>query len=238
VTVVPRRSDRSLIAIALLTVLLATSCKDGNELTGKNMPVPSKAPPEGFDVDTSKRPVVEELDAGPPKGEATPSAKSGRPALTPSEVEELGESLPELDNSLTMKALAVVPHSRIATFTACLKLSLTEATSQLVRAYQAKGWSDLKVSTPTHDEERRTVSANSKVFRMTGTVGGGGTIGCPDDKTHTKVALRFQERSPAPAATGLELNLKLPKKGVLRHGSPDARRPAPGTESPPPTPRD
>lgn len=202
------------------------------------MPVPTKAPPAGFDVDTAKRPVIAETDAGAPKAAVSASAKSAQPGLTEAEVTELGKTVPTLDNSLTMKALSGVPNSRVATLTVCLKLSLTEATSQLVRAYQGKSWTDLKVSTPPHDQERRTVTANTPLFRMTANVGGGGAIGCPDDDKHSKVALRFQERRPAAKAASSKLNMKLPKNGALRHERPASLRPAPGSESPPPVPRD
>ncbi len=204
------------------------------------MPVPTKARPEGFpDVDTGARPQLKELpkaevlDGGP-----APSTKA-RPALTASEVVALGQTLPTLRGELVLKALAVVPHSRVATMTICIPLPLEEATAQAAKGYRDNSWEAVRITTPPKYLERRRLSANSERYRMTATAQGGDTIGCPAADTHTKISLRFQERTPAPAATpSYKLETQVPTKKVTpRQGEAAALR-APSDESPPPAPRD
>ncbi|MCP4447424.1 MAG: hypothetical protein GY811_19095 [Myxococcales bacterium] len=229
-----RLRDHFWVAVVLLSV---GSCKDDNSLAEDNMPTPTKARPEGFaDIDTGARPNVpakrkkSTTDAGVPKSQA-------RPALSVTEITALGDSLPKLEGELVVKALAVVSKSRVATLTVCLSKPLTKATSQVVRAYRDNGWEDIRVTTPPIDKERKRLSANSVRYRMTATVEGGATIGCPTPEPHSKVAMRFQERTPPPTVQH-KTKMMVPKKKALHRPDPASVRRAPNDESRPPAPQD
>ncbi len=227
------------LTIALLVLSRGTGCKDDNSFAKGKMPVPSKARPDGFEeVDTGVRPVVETDEKAGESPKKTPPPSPKRPAFTDADMKELRASLPTLEGELVLEALSVVAHSRVATLTICLNKPLTEATSQVIRAYK-ETWQDIKVSTPPKNNKHRRLSANGKRFRMTAGAVGGSTIGCPNPETHTKVSFRFQERTPPGLpSSALKLDEIAPMKKGLPVKDPAVGRPAQGTESPPPAPQD
>ncbi len=228
------------IAAALLAV---AACRDDNDVSLESMPVLTKARPHGFeDIDTGERPKfdIEEAKNAKTEQDAKKAAKasSKKPGFSGQELKELRSLLPELADSLVLKALAGVPHSRIATLTVCLAKPLSKATSQLVRAYRTAKWSDIDLVTQStaaarKNQKQKQLSANAPRFRMTATIVGGSTIGCPNEKTHSKVSFRFQERQPAVPLPTLKADFARdprPKKKALKPQVPVVGRPAPSIE--------
>jgi hypothetical protein len=158
------------------------------------MPQPTKEAPEGFaDINTARRFVLAK-DAGP---EEPKSEKKGRPELSDEELKELKRSLPALEKARVLEALKVTPHSRLARMAFCVDLPVAETTSLFIRAYKRKKWSEVTVSTPPHDGNRRSFTGNSKRFRMNGNTSQGEFETCKKSQGQSRVALNFQERQPA-----------------------------------------
>ncbi len=191
-----------------LSVLLSLSCKEPRDLRGEPMQAPSKDTPTGFDVDTAKRPQFTQ-DAGPISTDALLSKRKNHPAFSAKEVAQLATTLPKLENARTLKDLVGVPRSRVAVQTICINEPLGRATTQLVRAYQSKKWSDVVIGRGA-SKTRKTITANSQHFRMTATVAGDEANVCAETAAHSKVTLRFQERVSGVAKPKGSTQPKLP----------------------------
>ncbi len=246
-------------------IALGIGCKDDNGVSADSMPVPTKSRPPGFeDVDTGKRPNIDDSKKNTKPKKPSHSAHK-KPGFSSAELKGLRELLPKLSSALVLDDLTTVRNARVATMSVCLPLPLTKASSRLVRAFREAAWTDIELSKPTKNATQRQFSANTKTYRLTASLIGGTTIGCPKPETHTKVAFRMQERQPAVGVPSKAMR-KAPAKDTSPEDAPtttDAatkaagatrgasfRRkalnvqgravalPAQGTESPPPAPQD
>ncbi len=233
-------------AVLLCALGLLIGCKDDHDVAPGSMPVPTRARPEGFEhIDTGKRPPI----AGETKkAKHVPATSSKKKSFSDEELGKIRKAIPEFEKALVLDDLETVRNTRVATLTLCLPSPITKASSQVVEAYKKAKWSDVNVSTPKTKRASRRLSANSKTYRMTASLVGGTTIGCPKPETHTKASFRFLERQPpkVPAKPILREALLLehtPTKGTTKSTASSAEapvvgRPARGSESPPQAPQD
>ena len=163
------------------------------------MPQPSKAAPAGFEVDTSKRPQSATL---PMLGtQKTVEKKPARPTMTKEVLAVIRAEMPTIAGSRVLQALDIVPHSRLARVVWCVDRPIKQTTTRVVRSYRGAQWTDLTTHTPPHDHNRRTFSAHTDRFRLSGGATQGDFEDCQGSEEQTRVSLSFQEREKTKTKT-------------------------------------
>ncbi len=185
------------------------------------MPQPTKAAPEGFEVDTGVRFKRAPRDAGTDKANAkeavAASSAKGRPALSEALLKELKRSLPAIPNSKIIEPLKATPHSRLARMALCVDQDVAKTTEAMVSAFKRKKWGDLIVNAPKGNANYRSFTGNSERFRVNGSTSQGDFPKCKTSLKQSRVSLSFSERQPASSLKKAEALLdarQLPEKSM------------------------